>query len=77
MEEIERNGEGERLLQLVVIGQKWKEREKGKHVTVCCRLYLLMPHDEEEQKGFPTNREFCCSWDDVLVSTATGFCSGI
>ncbi len=45
-------------------------------VTVCCRLYLLMP-DDEEQKGFPPNREFRCSWDDVLVSTVTGFCSGI
>ncbi len=51
-----------------------REREGG----VCdCVLYLLMPDDEEEEKGFPPNREFRCSWDDVLVSTVTGFCSGI
>lgn len=44
--------------------------------SVClCRLYLLMP-EEDDVRGFPPNREFRCSWDEALVSK-TGFCSGI
>lgn len=45
--------------------------------TVSLSLHLLTPDDVEEQKDFPPNREFLCSLDDVLVSTETGFCSGI